>query len=205
LSAMVSNLLDVSKIEAGVMEYDIQSHDLIPLIHTAIAGLQSAALEKKIVIRTDIPESLYAECDRERIVQVIGNVLSNAMKYSPPSGTVTLAAEEMASVPSRLPQTWRLNLADLPRGSKLVLLSVADSGPGIPDLQKELVFERFVQVRQGKTQAGLGLGLGLTICRTIIEAHGGAVWIEDREAKERGTIVRILLRASTPGAQPRPR
>jgi signal transduction histidine kinase len=203
LSAMVSNLLDASKIEAGVMEYDLQSHDLVPLIQTAIAGLGPAAVEKKLTVRTNTPGALYAECDKDRIVQVIGNLISNAIKFSPAGGEVEVTAEALSSIPSRMPESWRPNLSDLPPDSGLAFLSVSDSGPGIPDPLKELVFESFVQVRQGKTLPGMGLGLGLTICRTIIEAHGGAIWPEDGAGK--GTVVRILLRGAKSGEQPRPR
>ena len=77
-----------------------------------------------------------------------------------------------------------------------MLLSISDAGPGVPDDQKERIFEKFVQVRQGKKMPGQGLGLGLAICRTIIEAHGGAIWMEDRP--QGGSIVQILLRPGKP-------
>lgn len=197
LSCMLANLLDLSKIEAGVMEYDVQTHDLVPLVNTAIAGLEVQAREKKTRIDADLPSKpLLVECDKDRIVQVIGNVLSNAVKFSPASNAVEVSAGPISGIPERMPGSWRLTLADLPAGTGLVLLSISDAGPGVPDEQKERIFEKFVQIRQGKKMPGQGLGLGLAICRTIIDAHGGAIWMEDRP--QGGSVVEILLRPGKP-------
>ena len=93
LSCMLANLLDLSKIEAGVMEYDVQTHDLVPLVKTAIAGLEVQAREKKIRIDASLPsQPLLVECDRDRIVQVVGNVISNAIKFSRVSSDVEVSA-----------------------------------------------------------------------------------------------------------------
>jgi signal transduction histidine kinase len=194
LSSMLSNLLDLSKIEAGVMEYDIQTHDVIPIVQTAVSGLTDQAREKSVTIATEMPQQpLPVYCDKDRLIQVIGNVLTNSLKFSPAAETVHVAAAAASEVPPGMPPAWRKNLRDMV-SSGFVLISISDAGPGVDDTQKERVFEKFVQVRQGKRVPGQGLGLGLAISRTIIEAHGGAIWLADRSGG--GSIVQILLRAA---------
>jgi signal transduction histidine kinase len=160
LSAMVGNLLDISRLEAGSMEYAIAAHDLIPLIKGVTAEFDVQAREKgiRLLIESEQP-AMFAGCDRDRIVQVIGNLFENALKFSPNDSDIV----------TRVGQG---------RGGE-ILISVSDSGRGVPAGDKEAIFHKFHQIKQGKKIAGQGVGLGLAICKTIVEAHRGQIWVED--------------------------
>jgi signal transduction histidine kinase len=173
LAAMVGNLLDLSRMEAGAMEYRMEAQDLVPLIKSVADEFQVQAREKDVRFRLECGEpSMFVECDRERIVQVIGNLYENALKFSPSR------SEIVTHVGSG-------------KGGEIVI-EVADSGPGVPDAHKEQIFQKFHQVKHGKKLAGQGVGLGLAICKTIVEAHRGQIWVKDNPAG--GSIFSFVLR-----------
>jgi signal transduction histidine kinase len=160
LSAMVGNLLDVSRMEAGTMEYEIAVHDLIPIIKTVGEEFEVQGRNKHLRLRLDCDqESTYVDCDRDRISQVVGNLYENALKFSPSNAEIVTRIR-----PSE--------------DRRRIVVSVIDSGPGIPDDHKQRIFLKFHQVKRAKL-TGQGVGLGLTICKTIIEAHHGHIWVED--------------------------
>jgi signal transduction histidine kinase len=170
---MVGNLLDVSRMEAGTMEYQMAAHDLVPLIKAVMDEFDVQARDKGIQFRLECPEpSVLVECDRDRIVQVIGNLFENALKFSP----------SQSEVVTRI------------GGGKAgeILVAVSDSGPGVPNDQKERVFQKFHQLRQGKKMTGQGVGLGLAICKSIVEAHRGQIWVEDNP--NGGSVFSFVLR-----------
>ncbi len=194
LTSMIGNLLDLSRVDAGVMEYEIKSRDLIPLVHDAVAELEGRAREKNLTVEPQLPDGpVQVECDGDRIIQVLVNLIGNAVKFSPTGGTVKVRLQATDVLPSHIPQSRRPIVKQDGEGNGYALVSVADAGPGVPDSEKELVFERFHQVKQPTKVRGKGVGLGLTICRTIIEAHGGAIWVEDNPPQ--GSVFRVLLRA----------
>ncbi len=160
LAAMVGNLLDVSRMEAGSMEYRMAANDVVPLIKSVADEFEVQAHEKAIQLRLESDEpALFAACDRERIVQVIGNLYENALKFSPAGNDVVTRVR---------------------RGkANEIVISVADSGPGVPDEHKDKIFFKFHQVKHGTKLTGQGVGLGLAICKTIVEAHHGQIWVED--------------------------
>jgi two-component system sensor histidine kinase GlrK len=177
LTAMIRNLLDLSRIEAGAMEYEMKSQDLVPLVQNAIAEIEVQASEKQIQIKTAFPdEPLRVECDAATIIQVVVNLVGNAVKFSPKKGIVQVGIDATRNIPEGVPGYWRMNLRE---ETFYGLVTVADFGPGIPDSEKESIFERFHQVKQDKKTASQGVGLGLAISQTIIEAHRGALWVED--------------------------
>jgi signal transduction histidine kinase len=180
LTTMIRNLLDLTKIEAGTMEYELMRQDLVPLVRTAIAAFEVQAGEKQVRIETFLPDApVQIKCDSDRIVQVLVNLVGNAVKFSPNGGHVRIRLEAVSEIPESMPQSWR-SLVAVPEPSEcLRLLSIADSGPGIADSDKSRIFEKFHQVQKGKKMAGQGVGLGLAICRTIVQVHRGAVWVED--------------------------
>jgi signal transduction histidine kinase len=194
LTSMISNLLDLSKIEAGVIEYEMKSQNLIPLVQNVVAEIEVQAHEKQIQIRTALPDQpLLVECDSGQIMQVIVNLVSNAVKFSPKKGTVQIRVEMIKRIPEEIPSS-QFNLV-VSSGKKdcYGLVTVTDSGTGIPDSEKEKIFEKFHQVKRGNRIAGQGVGLGLAISRTIVEAHRGAIWVEDNPGG--GSRFRLLLQS----------
>jgi signal transduction histidine kinase len=180
LTSMIRNLLDLSRIEAGVMEYEMKNRDLIPLVRTAIAELQGQAQEKQIQIQTILPSApLHVECDGDRIVQVIVNLVGNAVKFSPKLGAIQIQVEAIEDFFKQIPRHVGQQFSNSEQQGNFGLVTVADSGPGVADSDKEKIFEKFHQAKQEKKIAGQGVGLGLAICRTIVQAHHGAVWVED--------------------------
>lgn len=204
LKSMIGNLLDLSKIEAGVMEYELKSHDLAQLACQAIAELEVQAIEKQVHIRTALPEEpMPMECDGDRLVQVLVNIIGNAVKFSPVKGTVQVKAEPVQDIPEKMPRSWMPILAKLEAGERYLAVTISDSGPGIPDSDKEKVFEKFHQVKQGRKLPGQGAGLGLSICQTIVKAHRGAAWVEDNPGG--GSRFHLLLPPGKGGAKAVPR
>jgi signal transduction histidine kinase len=127
-----------------------------------IKALENLAVSKSIQVVVNLPEvGIPLEADPDKMEQVYINLLGNAIKFTPPKGLITVGA--------------RLETKD---GRPGVLGWVKDTGPGIPPEEAEKVFEMFYQIDNTRDQMVLGTGLGLTICRRIVEAHGGRIWVE---------------------------
>ena len=194
LAQMIGNILDLSRLEAGIVEYDMQSCDLADLIHNVVIELTSESREKSLRLLTDIQrEPLLVECDPNRMVQLFTNLLDNAIRFSNKDGSVGVEVRSLPQ-PPRMPQTARARMGERVKSKGFALIRISDSGPGIDDAQKENVFHTFHQVRHGKKSHGESLGLGLAISRAIVEAHGGTIWVEDNP--EGGAVFFVLL----PGA-----
>ena len=199
LTAMISNLLDLSKIEAGVIEYEMKGQNLIPLVAQAIAEIEVQANEKGVEIKALLPdESLLVECDSGRIVQVIVNLVGNAVKFSPKKGVVQVDVETIDLIPKEIPELQRGVIVRAGNGKKFGLVTITDSGAGILDADKEKIFEKFHQVRRENKMPGQGVGLGLAISRTIVKAHRGAIWVEDNPGG--GSRFRLLLQSGEIGS-----
>lgn len=155
LAELVGNLLDTSRIEAGTLRVEPQPNDLHPIV-TAAAEILQARYPQRTVTLQFLPDLPPAWVDARRIAQVLGNLLENAAKYSPETSPIIVLAE--------------------PR-HPLVCVTVRDHGPGIPPAALPYIFDKFYRVPDAPVQAG-GTGLGLTIARGIVEAHGGQIWVE---------------------------
>lgn len=192
LSAMVAKLLELSRIEAGALAPEFGLHRLDLLVRHAVEQIEPAAAERRVRITTTFEDpAILLECDAERIRRVLDNLLENAIKFSPEGGGVAVTTQYAATRPDRVPEErWRALRRPDPE-SGVVLITVADRGPGVPDEEKERIFERFYQTRAGRAVHGRGVGLGLTICRENVAAHGGALWVEDRPGG--GSIFCMLL------------
>jgi len=181
LSAMVANLLDVSRLEAGTMEYEMRPNDIVAIVRQAVDEFSLKAAERGIKIVTKSDEtSVPVVCDADRMIQVLGNLLDNALKFSPQDSAVTIDVAVSSSHSGSSP---------------VITISVADKGSGVPDDHKEAVFQKFHQVKgRGRRTAGQGVGLGLAICKTIVDAHRGHIWVEDNP--EGGSIFRLEMRST---------
>jgi signal transduction histidine kinase len=164
---LVDDLLDVSRIDRrGGVSIETVDFDLAEEVRAAVARIRREYRDRDIAIHA--PEALSVHADRDRLDQVLSNLLENAVKYSPDGGPITVTAER--------------------RGGE-VEVRVADAGVGIPAEHRENVFERFYQAddEAGRRRFG-GLGLGLYISRAIIDAHGGRIWSEPNTDAGQGSV-----------------
>ena len=177
MTRIISDLLTLSKFDYGKMDMHFTTFGAYELLKSAFEAMRLEALHRGQKFSLDIPVSLPAlRADRERLEQVIVNVLSNAIKYTPDLGEIQMKAEVKA-------------------GSLYV--TVADSGIGIPQEETERVFERFYRVDKARSRASGGTGLGLSIAREIVDRHGGDISISSAPGK--GTAVTITLPVITGG------
>jgi len=152
---MVEDLLDVASIDAGRLSIELADEDLAKILEDVIELLRPIAGDKGIDLRADLArEACRVRCDRDRVVQVLYNLVGNALKFTPRGGTVGVAAQ---------------------RSGARVLITVTDSGPGIPADLAPRLFGRYAQAAES---ARRGRGLGLFISRAIVQAHGGSIWAD---------------------------
>ncbi len=180
LSAMISNLLDLSRMEADALEYEFEETNLVELVEIVREELAVRMKDKGLWLDADLSQQpLMITCDRNRLIQVIENLYENAVKFSAIASTLNLELSTIEEPPDHLPVYWRRRL-DRRGIGPAALLAVSDSGPGVPDDHKEKIFEKFYQVEKSQKK-GLrsGVGLGLSISREIVEAHRGALWVKD--------------------------
>jgi signal transduction histidine kinase len=176
LSAIISDFLDVSRIESGKIEMKKEEVPLVEVAERVLEDLRPQAADRHIRFGTraeEGPMPLVAIGDEQRIAQVFTNLVGNALKFTESNGSVDI---------------------ELARMNGEVLCRVVDTGCGIPPDELERVFDRFYQVEKVVTRKTGGTGLGLAIVKNIVEAHGGRIWIESQVG--RGTTVNFTL----PGA-----
>ncbi len=158
LILLVNSLLDLSKMEAGMMSYEFTTAQIEPLLKRALAEMAPLVEAKQIKLESVVDAPLPAvRIDPERILQVLRNLLGNAIKFTPKGGSLRLSAK--------------------PAGGKLEI-AVEDSGPGIPEESLISIFEKFNQGSKLDDHGRSGTGLGLAIAKNIISSHGGKIWAE---------------------------
>jgi signal transduction histidine kinase len=179
LLSLLNDLLDLSKLESGTIDYDMKIANPQSIVSNTIGEFRSLIDEKGIIIEKSIANSLSTiVCDENKIGQVVRNLISNAIKFTPSGKKVSI-----------LVKSSELQVND----KKLVpavLITVIDQGVGIPEDELETIFDKFVQSSKTKTNAG-GTGLGLAICKEIIKAHNGKIWAENNP--EGGATFSFLL------------
>ncbi len=175
LMSLLNNLLDLSKLESGKMEFNLRQGDLRQPLNTTLNELKPLLEEKGLNIVLEGDDSPVEACfDTQKILQVIYNLMSNAIKFSEPDKAVTITFGQSSVT---------LNDEDDGEPSseiEAVSMSVADQGVGVPEDELEAVFDKFIQSSKTSTGAG-GTGLGLAICKEIIEGHNGRIWCENNE------------------------
>ncbi|MBW4592226.1 MAG: PAS domain S-box protein [Brasilonema angustatum HA4187-MV1] len=162
LTRLVNDILDLERLESGKIVLEKTSCDTATLMLQSVEVLRLLAEESKITLNIS-PLSVQVWADSDRIIQVLVNILGNAVKFSPAGSTVWLSAE--------LSQNPILNTPQ-------VLFQVKDQGRGIPTDKLESIFRRFQQVDASDSRSKGGTGLGLAICRSIVKQHGGQIWVQ---------------------------
>ncbi len=161
LLALVNDLLDAEKMRSGMTTIEPEATDLAEIVNECVEFIRPLAKEKSIEVQVRT-ESVIAKVDHKLITRVLINLLSNAINHSDKAKTVEVTTKLL---------------------KKVVEVSVIDSGPGIPEDQLESIFERFYQIRGNQNSKAEGSGLGLTICKSIVQLHGGKIWVENRQEK----------------------
>ena len=163
-----------------MMEYRFAPTDLKKVAEVSVNNIRLLADAKHVQLLVEAPnERHWVKADGGRIEQVLDNVLSNGLKFSPEGAVVKL---------TMIPNSE----------NGFLLVSVSDAGPGIPAQELPHIFDRFYQGRTKAKRAAVGSGLGLALAKRVVEAHGGRIWVESEVGK--GTTVRFLLLLTRPGA-----
>lgn len=172
----VNDLLDLSKLDAGRFSMKYADVDLARLSRVVASYFEGAAREREIRYTVEIPDSLQAQVDRAKVERVLLNVLSNAFKFTPGSGSVRFAVY---------------------RSGDCAILTVEDSDPGIPSHLRDTIFERFRQVEGGADRRFGGTGLGLSIAKEFVGLHGGCITVENGPGGQ-GSAFRVELPLAAP-------
>ncbi len=169
LAALINNLLDLSKIESGKMELERTGCDLNKIVQEVIDTFEPLAKDKNISLKAELWEGLpQIQIDRNKIIQVINNLVSNALKFTEARKSITVSASFYGA------------------DKNFIQMSVQDDGVGIEKKDFDKLFKKFQQLDSSMTRKVTGTGLGLAICKQIVELHGGKIWVESPPAGEAG-------------------
>jgi two-component system phosphate regulon sensor histidine kinase PhoR len=179
LNLLLEDLLQLSQIESGQVAFKQDPVRLQAVVDRTLALLKPLADKKGHTLTVSLPPDLPSVLgDEERLVQVVTNLVDNAIKYTPPNGALSVTATSHAIKPGV-------------RANGFVELTVADTGLGIPEADRPRVFERFYRVDKARSRELGGTGLGLAIVRHIVEGHGGQVWVDGNEPTGSRFVVRL--------------
>jgi signal transduction histidine kinase len=177
LAGLINDLLDLSKIESGKIEFKASRVSLAGLVHDVVETLRPIAAEKIIALEATISEPILVWADRDKVNQVLMNLIGNAIKFTLAQGRVTVSASR--------------------NGKENVQVCVSDTGPGVPADEKQKIFDKFYQIAEAGGAKPKGTGLGLAISKSLVELHGGKIWVESEDG--RGSTFSFTLPVS--GAQ----
>lgn len=179
LSGIINDLLDLSKIEAGKMDYHFKSMNINSVIEYVKSSLSVLVKDKGLTLISEEAENLpdiYA--DSQRLEQVLTNLVSNAVKFTPEGGTITVKSEKINAKDLSYPEVFSSGMEKLT--GDYILVSVKDEGIGIAEENWLRVFDKFAQIENSLSRKVGGSGLGLPIARQLVEAHKGAIWCESK-------------------------
>jgi len=162
LVRLINDILDVEKLESGKVDFRMEPLDLRDIAERSIDGVRGYAEQLDVALALSEGGAAPVRGDEDRLIQIVTNLLSNAAKFSPTGGTVTVTVNPEA---------------------RLARLTVEDRGPGIPEAFRSRIFSKFAQADTTDARAKGGTGLGLSIAREIAERHGGRLWFESREGE----------------------
>jgi signal transduction histidine kinase len=166
LCVCINDLLDATRLETGKLTLELKPTALDVLVHRLVTALGVVAGERRIALTEDLQAGLpEVFVDEHRISQVITNLLNNALKYTLPGGKVVAKVAADSSYP------------------ELIQVSVTDTGRGVPKGEQEHIFDRLYQVKRGDAATEEGVGLGLYLCRELVQLHGGRIWLESEPGK----------------------
>jgi len=174
LLELINEILDLSKVEAGKMELEVEPVEIGPLLETSVGLIRERAMKHALRLDLGVGEELsgvQVMVDARRLKQIMFNLLSNAVKFTPDGGAVMVEADK--------------------KGKELVI-SVTDTGIGIAPEEQQKIFEEFYQVRRTTAGKTPGTGLGLSITKSVVEMHGGRVWVES-EGLDKGSRFTFTL------------
>jgi histidine kinase len=172
LNRLVDDLQELSRVEAHAYELDLRELDVSALIKTVIKRMQFQFDDKHIVLTASLPpQPMHVHADEDRILQVLTNLLGNALNYTLAGGQVTIVVEPVG---------------------KQARFSIQDTGIGIPPEHLPHIFDRFYRVDKSRSRAHGGSGIGLTIAKHLVEAHGGKIWAES-DGEGRGSAFLFTL------------
>ncbi|GEM_PF-2250780 len=178
MSELVEDLLDASRYESGRFQLRLQEADLGELIRHAVAKATAATTRHRLGVMLPA-DPVIAQVDSSKIAQVLDNLLTNAIKYSPEGGVVRVSLRRQGD-------------------DGTAEVSIADQGIGIPADKQEMVFQKFYRVDSPLKHVVPGTGLGLSLCKHIVEAHGGKIWVDSKEGKGSTFFFVVPLKQRTP-------
>ncbi|MBN2043108.1 MAG: HAMP domain-containing protein [Candidatus Aenigmarchaeota archaeon] len=179
LQMLVNDILDMSKLEAGSMKFEMKKTDVLAMIKNSVVDIETEAKKQGIKVISKLPESLpKLVIDEYRITEVLANLLNNAIKYNKPNGTITVSAGHK---------------------EKKVIVRVQDTGIGISKSDMKKMFTKFFQADTSAKRKYGGTGLGLAICKSIIKHHGGDIWIESELGKGSAFIFTLPIKKQEGG------
>ncbi|ETR72949.1 MAG: Signal transduction histidine kinase [Candidatus Magnetoglobus multicellularis str. Araruama] len=176
---LLNELLDLSRLESGKQSYQFKTSAIEPVIDIAVSELQQLIYNKNIQIFIDInPPHIKACFDQDKIVHVLQNLISNAVRFSPSKSTISIQVDHLEN----------------DRDVSDIQISVMDQGIGVPENEHQMIFDKFFLSSRTRSGSG-GIGLGLSICKQIIDDHGGLIWVESNP-QQKGAVFKFILRAS---------
>jgi signal transduction histidine kinase len=200
LLSLINDILDLSKVEAGRLELQVNEIGLRELLEGSLAMVKEKALKHRVRLLTDtdgFPEVIQA--DERKLKQILYNLLSNAMKFTPEGGSVTLSSRYLSFCDgqwiTRQGQAFRLfSDREAPRmdGKGLIEIAVQDTGIGIKKEDLERIFRAFEQGDNSASRRYQGTGLGLSLTKRLVELHGGRIWAES-EGEGKGSTFRFVI------------